>query len=246
MELTFSSQVNGGAIPVPYLVLDLETCDPTEQEIELEAAFLKASGNCLTDEARDRSLKKKIDSLQEKAALTDLAPIACIAVKTPEKPSVFSQFPLNPEEHAAFTAQGIDYYSAPDEKTLLMRFRDFLASQTDEFTTLVGYNILGFDVRKLRFRYLFHRLKIPGFLQPGGSVVDLMAIVNNHLTIKHEWLSLDEILQKLHVAGGKLLDGSEVPALLAAGEYARVLAYCIHDTLLCEQLYALIAGTIGA
>jgi hypothetical protein len=244
MESVATYQVPGSAIPVPYLIIDVETTNPDPSEIELEASYLKASGNCASDESKGRSLKKKVDSLQERAALTDLAPIACIAVKSPGNPIIFSQFPLNPEEQAAFTAQHIECVQMENEKAMLSIFREFLGRQADDLTVLAGYNIGGFDLKKLRFRYIYHRLKIPDVLQT-GNVFDLMTVVNNQLTIKHEWLSLDEIVTKLKLSeGGKLLSGADVPGLLAAREYAKVFAYCVCDVLLAEQLYLLLNGNL--
>lgn len=96
--------------------------------------------------------------------------------------------------------------------------------------TVVGHNIVGFDLRFVLQRALVHGLRVPAWfpIDPkpwGDEVIDTMiAWAGARGTV-----SQDKLCRVLGVEGKGDIDGSMVAGLWAEGRYDEVGAYCADD-----------------
>lgn len=131
-----------------------------------------------------------------------------------------------------------------DEARLLTSFWSFFAKCP---TRLVGWNTRGFDVPVLLQRSLVHGLAAPIWFRAGSRFdsysyrygdtwhVDLMDQLADYGACTK--LSLDEAAKACGLPGKLGGHGSEVEAMLRAGEHDRIRAYCEGDTLNLYGLY---------
>jgi len=202
----------------------------------------------------EESLKEKAQTWAGKAALLDEAPIACIGVTTFEGAIVFNGMQsggtVTVRDHVKEVRSG-------DEKKMLLDFRTWLdahaGSATDTFngTALVGFNIVGFDLPKLRDRYMRYQLRPPlalrvGDCEPLNPVVDLMRLYLNYCTVDYRrrpMLSLKAVLE--HIGLGELvspISGAEVPNLYKQKKYDKIIQHCLDDVYAEFQAWGLISG----
>lgn len=131
-----------------------------------------------------------------------------------------------------------------DEARLLAAFWAYFAKCP---TRLVGWNSRGFDVPVLLQRSLVHGLAAPTWFRAGSRFdsygyrygdmwhADLMDQLADYGACTK--LSLDETAQACGLPGKLGGHGSEVEAMLRAGEHDRIRAYCEGDTLNLYGLY---------
>jgi hypothetical protein len=122
-----------------------------------------------------------------------------------------------------------------DEKKILERFWTTIT----ENDVLVGHNILAFDLMFIRQRSWILGVKPPIALNLRKyyteTVIDLMEMWTNWST-RYKGAGLDNIAQALGV-GQKNGHGSEVGQMWAAGEYVKVMDYCMSDVWLAYNVY---------
>jgi hypothetical protein len=233
-------QTPAAAQPADYAVIDIETADAPEE------AIIKAFEAWKPD-ARTKDLEKiatqRLEAqnrIREKAALLDAAPIICIGCKGPGFTLIFDGMQSTPTELPGWTV-----VPTGTERGMLIAFRMWLDSGTDPDTLLIGQNIYGWDLPKLRGAYARHRLRLPQCLQPRLNeserqpVSDLQRLYCN-FSVQHpdQRPSLDEIAAGLNIPRHKhITDGSQVPAMYKRGEYQLILSYCALDCVVEEQAY---------
>lgn len=225
-----------------FLTIDLETGFPSETDIQAEIAAWKPSGNAKKEETIERQRAEAEQKIRERSALLDSAPVVSIACQSDCFVRVFHSLKTE-------TIPGVMQFPAPDEKTLLLLFRAFLDGFTTPETVLVGHNIRGFDLPKLRLRYLANGLRLPGILQPNPDTRtdDTMLLFSRYFAIgNREFVSLDEMGRKLGIVGqGKYLSGAEVPAAVAAGRHTEVVVYNVNDVLQTTQAWQRLTSKVG-
>lgn len=202
----------------------------------------------------EESLKDKAQTLVGRAALFDEAPIACIGVSTFEGAIVFNGMQSG---GTVAVRDQVKEVRSGDEKTMLLDFRKWLdahaGSATDTFsgTALVGFNIVGFDLPKLRDRYMRYQLRPPlalrvGDCEPLNPVVDLMRLYLNYCTVdfrRRPMLALKTVLE--HIGLGELaspIAGAEVPNLHKQKKYDKIIQHCLDDVYAEFQAWGLISG----
>ncbi len=124
---------------------------------------------------------------------------------------------------------------AGEEESMLSAFFDAIGSHRS--VTLVGHNILSFDIPLVYHRGIIHRLRNHNFHMHhkplAGKVFDTMA----------EWagyrdrISLDKLCKILGIPGKGDIDGSMVPELYAAGKIDKIKEYCADDVEKVRQIY---------
>ena len=137
-----------------------------------------------------------------------------------------------------------------DEKGLLVALRSILDATTGPDTVLVGQNILGFDLPKLRNAYLRHRLCLPAALRPmdGESrqpVFDTMREIRffSMENADERFVSLDTVARVLGIPQPKqVITGADCPRLHREGEHAVILTYCCVDVATTERAFLLMNG----
>jgi hypothetical protein len=243
------------AAPLPaydYLVLDLETDAGSVDEIDaaLRACWVPPS-NMKTPQAIGQRWLDLVAEQKEKAALADQAPVAIVslvgvAVGRRELRALhcLEAHPLRFDSLSGGAAiAGVEGFGS--ERELLVALRGLLDQFTDPETELVGHNVQGFDLKKLRYRYLRHGLRLPMALAAGGApIFDTMRRFVSHFSRdERPFVSLDWLLKEFGIPSHKgEMDGSKVPAYIAERRFEDLIRYALQDVLVEEELYLRMTG----
>jgi hypothetical protein len=228
--------------PAPYIVLDLETGDAPAEAVEAAIAGWKAPANWKPETVAAKKMERA-EKVNGKAALLDASPILCVAFKSDAMAVIFNGMDLS-----ALEVPGWLVLPCGDEAGLLNALRTVLDASAAPDTVLVGHNLLGFDLPKLRNAYLRHRLKLPmalafdGELQP---VYDTMRMIRycSMENSNEQWVSLDTVARVLGIPTPKaVITGADCPRLHREGEYGVILTYCALDVATTERAYLLMTG----
>ena len=99
---------------------------------------------------------------------------------------------------------------------------------------IVGHNVKGFDLPKIRGGYVRNRLVMPKVFQPaardgGVTIFDTMTEFLYNFTTElkgDKYVSQEEMVARLGIPGHKhRLSGAEIPRMIAQGKAEEVLAY---------------------
>lgn len=233
---------------LPAVCIDIETCHAGQEAIEQELALWKAPSNWKPETAEAKR-GEHAARIAEKSALLDAAPVASIAM-CDSKGEVVVLHWLLPEDRQA--EEGFIHQRHEDERAMLLAFRAWANSCTDEQTAIVGFN-LGFDLPHLRIAYARHKLRLPRLLTPrlGVQTADVMHLFCRHFTSKDlAFIGLDEVAKRLGIAPeGKQLDGADVPVYVERGfadndpaPHRDVITYNAIDTLLTMRAFLIMTG----
>jgi len=236
--------------PYSYLVLDLETDSGSPDAIEdaLRARWAPPKEFKSAAGVGQRWLDYLAEQ-KEKAALADQAPVAIVSLvgvadaDAPARREVRALHCL--EVHAPRELDGALVEGFGSEYQLLVALRTLLDHAVSPETEIVGHNVLGFDLRKLRYRYLTHGLRLPMALAPDGApVFDTMRrFVQGFARDERPFVALDWLLKELGIPSHKgEMDGSKVPAYIAERRFDELLRYALRDVLVEEELYLRMTG----
>lgn len=229
--------------PAAYAVIDIETGDAPAAACEAAIAGWKAPANW-KPETVEKKRAEKAEEATKKAALLDASPILCLALKTDGMAMV-----LNGMDGSSPEVPGWMVLPCADEVGLLYALRAILDSATGPDTEIVGHNILGFDLPKIRNAFLRHRMRLPLTLTPGGD--ELQPTFDTMKKIRawsmeyadERFVSLDALARVLDIPTPKqVVTGADVPRLHRDGEYASILNYCALDVATTERAYLLMTG----
>lgn len=228
MNLTsWATGKEGGTLPPFYCVIDIETADPTPEDLAMEKRYVR-NGNT-KDPAKIAAKQEAI-----RGGLTDSAPIFCIGTKTPDKLAVFSWGKVSREEETLLMSQGVLGVSAVNEIDMLLMFAAYLDS-LPENTRLITSNGEHFDMPKLRFRYAKYDLPIPARLFTLKHS-DLMRVFSLFSVSDVPFFSVEEMASKLGIPFHKVLSGAQVPEFVRDGRHCEVILYNALDVLVEEQI----------
>lgn len=242
-----SDAPHGTLSPALIVCLDIETSDAPEEVIKAAIEAWEPPSNIKDPEKIEARRKEAEVSIREKAALLDGAPIACIAVRTEKVGQVF-----NGMDGKAYKVNHSTVVSSGDEEEMLKEFRAWLDLSTSTHTILTGFNIKGFDLRRIRSRFIHHRLKLPQALMPRmlederQPLVDVMDLYLRWFgpDSNRFYISLDEVTKALKLPRHKeLVDGSQIPGLVREGKVKEVLTYCAIDTMSTLEAYLLMTSS---
>lgn len=222
-------------IPSTIVCLDIETAHASQEAIDNAVSMYKAPSNIKDGEKIEAAEERYAEKIKEKDALLDASPIACISARTDKTEEVFSA--MDKKNHDKKRG----FFIAPkSECEMLIDFRDWMDSVTDENTVLIGFNIMAFDLPRLRAAFVRHHIRLPQVLTPRildaerQSVIDVMVMFLRGFTadkygLKH--ISLREVERRLGLPEYKnKISGAEVPEMVKRGEFKEVLVYCSVDT----------------
>ena len=231
MILNWNTQNGAGEIPPFYCVIDVETADPTPEDLLIEKRYMK--NGRLKDPEKIREKQEAI-----RGGLTDSAPIFCIGTKTPEKLAVFSWGKLSRDDETLLMSQGILGVTARNEVEMLLMFAAYLQSLPEQ-TRLITSNGEHFDIPKLKFRYAKHDLPIPTQLFQNKHS-DLMRVFSFFSVSGVPFFSVEEMAAKLGIPFYKVLSGAQVPEFVRDGKHADVILYnaldCVTEELIAKRL----------
>ncbi|MCU0806576.1 MAG: hypothetical protein MUC53_01085 [Candidatus Contendobacter sp.] len=228
--------------PARYAVMDIETGDAPAEAVDSALGAWKPP-KTWKPETVEAKRAERAEAINGKAALLDASPILCLSLKTDGMTIV-----LNGMSGDAVEIPGWSVLPCGDERGLLIALRVILDHTTSPETVIVGHNVLGFDLPKLRNAYLRHRVALPGILDPNG---DLQPVYDTMRQIRlfsmenadERFVSLDTVARVLGIPQPKtVVSGADVPRLHRDGEHAAILAYCCVDTATTERAYLLMIG----
>lgn len=110
------------------------------------------------------------------------------------------------------------------------RASDWVENNHNRYPTIIGHNVVNFDIRFLWQRAIVLGIRMPSWFprdpKPwGNDVFDTMtAFAGQHGTI-----GMDRLCLALGMDGKGEIDGSMIADLWAAGEYEKISAYCRAD-----------------
>lgn len=254
MIITPTAQTNGkvhghtSLIRARLVCLDIETGHADRKVIETEIQRWTPPSN-MKDEAKIAEKRAAAEkTISEKSALLDASPVACISVRTDKVGVVF-----NGMDKKSYSVNHSQVISGGSEKKMLIDFREWLDTVTDDKTVLIGFNIFSFDLPRLRAAFLRHRLKLPKVLTPRvlddekQPIIDIMRMFLKGFTADCAGdfcISLKEVEHRLGLPEYKdKISGAEIPDLIVKGEIKKVLTYCAVDTMSTLQAYMLMSSS---
>lgn len=239
-------------VPWAHVTLDIETSDGSPEEAELvvmstwRPASLTEPG-AWKDDTAGRKLKEAMEKRKQKLALLDSAPVLVVSLRASDgqllvlhcmEPQVLRQEP------AAGNGCSIGFST---EKDMLIALRALFAQWCNAETVIQGFNILEFDLPKLRNACLRNRLHMPAMLSKEQPVFDA-AKAFRHFTVdsreKNGFVPLTTVLQKFGLATHKdIMSGAEVPLKFKEGAFQEIITYAMLDVVKEDKLCALMRGT---
>lgn len=226
-----------------FVSIDLETRNLSEEGLILEGSFLKSHPSTKDELKKVQQIAEKKAALAGKGALKDSAQIGCISIYSPSilgpSPVVLHTFPQLTEE----TYSGVVCSGHKTEQGMLEEFKQFLDENINPETVVVGANIKGFDLPKLRLRAAISRVPIPLALRLGSPnpIYDVTYNFGRYYQIGDaKFVSLDEVIRRLGIeVHGKLVSGAEIPDMIDRNEFEDVIQYCANDAVLTAAAYSL-------
>jgi DNA polymerase III epsilon subunit-like protein len=226
-------------VPPRYVVIDVETIAGCPEDAE--AAFRRSF--CPNPNWKATTIGERyLDGLQqrrERLSLLDASPIVTVSMATDADCRLLHTLSL--AEPAIY---GIPLEAYPDERMLLIRLREYLESCSDN-TLFVGHNIVGFDLPRLRMRYLANGLRLPRPLTTTHQpVYDTMLAWGELFSVEGaRYVSLHDCLEIAHIPSHKtMISGSDVQQLYESGDHKTLALYAVLDALAERALFLCMTG----
>jgi len=225
---------------ISWLCIDIETGDASEDDITAAIAAWKPPGNVKKPETIEKYRAAAPAQIRDHAALLDASPILCIGAQTDTGSNLFTSF-------GKIDVSDCTIIDATTEKDMLIIFRAWLNGLTEEDTLILGHNVRGFDLPKIRHAYIRHRLRLPYILQPDNRVeiFDTMDRVKSFsMTLRgNPTPSLDLVCLSLGIDRPKqVISGDEVPRLAREGQYQAIGTYCAIDCAATARAFLLMSS----
>lgn len=234
--------------PANFVCVDIETGHASE-------AVIKAASDAWTPPSNmkdpDKIEQRRVEALlkiRDKSALLDASPIVCISARTEKEGRIFNG--INKKK---YEVNHSDVISSGDERGMLEAFRAWLDEVTTDETVVIGFNLISFDLPRLRGAYVRHRLRLPRILTPRllederQPAVDVMRLYLKWFTAENHseiMISLDEVVRALGLPTYKdRISGAQVPEFVREGKIKEVLTYCAVDTMATLQAYLLMISS---
>jgi hypothetical protein len=121
--------------------------------------------------------------------------------------------------------------NTPDETVMLKSFFSLIGDALgNRFPTIVGHNVVAFDIRFLWQRAIVLGIRVPAWLPKdpkpwGGEVFDTMTAFAG----ARETISMDNLCLALGIDGKGDVDGSMVAQMFADGKHKEIAQYCRDD-----------------
>jgi hypothetical protein len=239
--------------PVTYqrLTLDIETEDARPEDAEALLRTHWSPNPTWTNETIGKRFKEALEKKLDKLALIDAAPIAVVSLKSDTEAIVLHSVLEDP----ARTVGACKVEGFATQREMLLALRVVLDQHVDGTTELVGHNVIGFDLRRLRYAFAHEGLRIPRCLADRDQpVFDLMREFGRRFSMAGEadgklFCALDVVLAGLGIRSHKGdIDGSMVPELVRrarAGERKALdilITYAALDAVSEEEAYLRMTG----
>lgn len=220
--------------------LDIETGPCDEKALKLELSLVKPAANIKDEKKKVSNVESRKAAIYEKSALQESSPILCIGVEAFNSIICFTSFAV--PEAVLLSSANINVMQFQTEKEMLEAFMVFIESSFDEESRIVTFNGENFDMRKIFMRSAFYGIRIPELLFERRNHTDLMLRYIKYFSMSRvPFISLGEVLSRLGICDGKLMDGSRFYELIEKGETTKAVFYNALDCLFNK----VIAGKIG-
>ena len=226
-----------------YLALDIETTDGRPEEVErwLRIQFTPPK-NFKTAEAIGKRYLEMAEKKATMMALLDTAPVVVVSLQSDsERRCLHALRDEAPRELAGALVEG--FATGPE---MLAALRGVLDAFVDESTELVGHNIAGFDLRRLRWSYVRAGLRMPRALQGDGQpLFDTMRQYGRLFTVGDSapFVALSDLLEEFGIPNHKgEMDGSKVPQYVREGRVDELVTYALADVAAEAELYLRMTG----
>lgn len=216
------------------LTLDIETIPTSDPEIiaEIAAGITHPKNMSKADTIAKWEAEEKPAAVAEAVARTAFdggaGEIVCIGLAVDDGESVA--------------------FCGADEKGVIATAYDYITDSLRELkgghglesVTVIGHNVVDFDLRFLWQRSVIHRLRMPACLPRSPkpwdkTVADTMVMWNPN---REKRVSLDRLCKILGVPTPKGdMDGSKVAEAAAAWEWDRIAEYCRKDVEATRECY---------
>lgn len=228
----------------PWVCLDIETRGGRPEDAPKWVRENWWPNENLLPATIGQRFKTAIDETEKKMGLLDTAGIATVQLKTPTTALVLHNLT---EHEPRGVEKGLQIGFADEARTLLV-LREWLDTYTDAATTLVGWNIKGFDLRRLRFAYLRAGLNVPKALRVTAPVYDMMKEFAEHFSVdRNPFVKLEVALEAFGMRNHKKdFEGSMVDTFIRAGKFDEVLKYAWEDIEQEAELFLRMTGQSGA
>lgn len=239
-------QAHTQVTPAEFVALDIETGNADEDAIKAACDRWTPPPN-MVDEAKINAKREEAHArIREKSALLDAAPIVCVSVRTEKVGLIFSAL-----DKKKYSIKGVEILSVGDERTMLVDLRTWLDASTFEKSVLVGFNILSFDIPKLRTAYVRNRLRLPKvlgpkFMEDRQPVIDLMRQFKHFSPECNNdfFVSFAEVSDRFGMTDYKsTISGADIPRLVAEKKFKDVLTYSAIEGLALWQVFGLMNST---
>lgn len=237
----------------PWLAIDIETANgrPEEAERWMRLHYTPPA-NYKTAEACGKAFLEMREKKTEKRALLDSSPVVIVTVQTPAA-GLYGLHCLGAVPSAPHAGTGGLVQGFATAREMLVALRTGLDSLVAEGTTIVGHNILGFDLPKLRWAYLKAGLRMPYALAADSQpVFDTMRQYGRRFSqVEKPFVALADLLEEFGIPSHKSeLDGSKVPGMvekILAGERQHLdplLTYALKDAAVEAHLFLAMTGQL--
>ena len=210
--------------------LDIETGPCDKEALELELSLVKPAANIKDEAKKVSNIESRKAAIVGKAALQESSPILCIGVEAFNSIICFTSFAVS--EADLLMKANINVIQFQTEKEILEAFMVFIKSSFDEGSKIVTFNGENFDMRKIFMRSAFYGISIPEFMFDRRSHTDLMLRYIKHFSMSRiPFVGIGEVLSRLGICDGKLMDGSRFYELIEKGETTKSVLYNALDCL---------------
>ena len=241
---------NTQVVPAAYITLDIETGYAPAAEIAEQIENWEAPKNIKdADKIAERKAAFE-EAAKSKSSLTDAAPIVSICLKT--NSGVCVLLSGMGKGKATQKPTGWQVMEFDSEGEMLGIFAAMMNSLADDQTRLVGHNILGFDLPKLRNRMVRNKVKLPQCLVPrfgdgekNQPIYDTMKSARyfSQELSNQMFVSFDALAHALGLPIHKhLMDGSQVPFFAEQGRVDEILLYNALDVEREEAAFLMMTG----
>lgn len=233
--------MQGSPPPTYYwLCLDIETADGRPEEAERWARMEWAPNPNLKPDTIGRKYLEALDKKKERLALMDESPIIVVSLRSDSELRCLHCM----GEQAPNMVHGGLVEGFADGRTMLIALRTLLDARCTPDTVLVGHNLIGFDMRKLRWAYLKAGLRFPCALSPDQPVCDTMLEYGRRFSLNRDvFISLDDLLETLGMESHKgVISGAQVPDLYRAGQRDLLVQYAMLDAITESEVFLRMTG----
>lgn len=232
------------AAPTPYgyCVLDIETGNGRPEGAE---HWMRVNWSPSPNWKAETIGKRYLEALErkrERMALLETAPIICVALKSDTELRCLHA--MGAHDPRVVEGGGL-VEGFGDMAGMLLALRCLLDAMMEPEAPLVGHNIRGFDLPRLRLAYLRNGLRLPVCLaQQNQATFDTMLEYGRRFGGGRDaFVSLDDVLEAFGLESHKgLIDGKDVPTLHAAGQAATIVRYAMLDVLAEAEVFERMTG----